>query len=547
MSVDRPWTRHYDAGVPLDIDVPDIRVCDLLDRVAEQHGSAVALSYYEHEMTWNELRAQADAFACALRAHGLRAGDRLMLLLPNIPQAVIGLHGALRAGALVALADPLASADDIAHKVTDCAPRFVLTIRPVLGALLDAGVPGGRIIVTRMRDYLPPLRGAFVSLFDRRGALAAAQQPDLLWMREMMTASSTLPPDTSGAPSPPAADGPAVLAYTGGTTGLPRAVTLTHRGLVANTVQVRALFTDARQGEEVILAAVPFSHSFGLACIHLAMELGARLVLVPRFKSHDVLRLIARHRPTLFPGVPAMYVSLVNHPLVRRYPLGSIRACISGSTPLPVEVREAFERLTKGRLVEGYGLTEAGPVTHANPLKQTGKGACIGLPLPGTDARIIDPSTGAALPAGQVGELEVRGPQVMAGYWAREEDTRAALRDGWLRTGDLATMDEDGFFRVIGRVRDCIRIGEHEIYPRDVEEVLYEHPKVREAAVVGVLDHDRVVLRAHVVLRHGERANASEIITFCRGRLSPWKVPSLVKFERLLPRSAIGKVLRRLL
>jgi long-chain acyl-CoA synthetase len=462
-----------------------------------------------------------------------------MLLLPNIPQAVICLYGTLKAGGVAVLSDPLAAADAVAEKVRDCRPRFVVVVRPVLPALLDARVPVEKLILTRVRDYLPTLRGAFVSLFDRKGSVVASRIPNLVYMRDMLR-------DGQGNRPSPAPHPLAVLAYTSGTVGRPRAVMLTHRNLVANTLQVRLLYVDAQEGRETLLAAVPFAHSFGLSAMSLAVSLAGNMLLMPRFKSHDALQLISRHRPTLFPGVPAMYVSLVNHPLVKQFHLGSIRACVSGAAPLAVEVREAFERLTKGRLVEGYGLTEASPVTHANPLRGAGRPATIGVPLPGTDARIVD-AAGGELRPGQIGELEVRGPQVMAGYWEREEETRAVLHDGWLRTGDLATMDEDGYFQVICRKQEVIHIGGRVVYPRDVEEVLYEHPKVREAAVIGVLVEGQVALRAHVVLRFAERATESEIVDFCRHRLSPWKVPEVVKFERQLPRSAVGKILRRLL
>ena len=549
MTRRRPWLSHYDPGVPADIHAPEGLLGDRVGEAARRWPDRVALTYYEYDLTYAELATQVNAFGRALFAKGLRPGERVMLALPNIPQAVIAFYGALEAGAVVALCDPLSPADDIAYKVRDCSPRFIVTIRPVLPALLEAGVPAAQVVVTRMRDYLPTMRGAFVSLFDRRGAMTAARAADLLWMRDLIQDALSQATEvgraevSSPAPSPEAV---AVLAYTSGTSMRPRAVMLTHRGVIANTEQTRLLLTDAEEGREVVLAAVPLSHSFGLSFMNLGLSLGARLLLVPRFKSSDVLSLIGRHRPTIFPGVPAMYVSLVNHPRVKTYALGSIRACVSGGTPLPVEVREAFERLTKGRVIEGYGLTEAGPVTHANPFNAP-RPASIGVPLPSTDARVVDPSSGAEREVGEIGELEVRGPQLMAGYWNRDDETRQAFRDGWLRTGDLATMDADGYFQVLGRACDVIRIDGHDVYPRDVEEVLFEHPRIREAAVTGVFSDGGVVLRAHVVPRYGERLRATEVIEFCAGRLSPWKVPTLVKIEKALPRTSAGKVQRRLL
>lgn len=541
MKLTRDWYAAYDPGVPYEIDIPHIPLHLPLELAAQRYARRTALVFYECAMSYRDLLGQVNAFACVLQERGLQAGDRVMLSLPNIPQAVICFYGAIKAGGIAVLSDPLAEPHDVMARLRDCRPAFVVTVRPLLPTLLNANA-GCCLILTRVRDYLPRLRGALVSLFDQKGALEALRHPDVLRLGELLRTFRGRVPRTVDCGDV------AVLAYTSGTVGPSRAVMLTHQNLVANTLQVRALLTnEVREGQEVLLAAVPFWHSYGLTCLNLSMALAGSLILVPRFRAHQTLRLIAKHRPTLFPGVPAMYMALCNHPLVRRYPMGSIRACISGAAPLAIEVREAFERLTRGRLVEGYGLTEAGPVTHANPLGGKGKPASIGVPLPSTDARIVDAVTGQELPVGQIGELAVRGPQVMKGYWGRDEDTQAVLRDGWLHTGDLATVDADGFFQVICRKQEVIRVGDRDVYPRDVEEVLFEHPAVRDAAVVGVLMEGRVLLRAHVVLRYGERGNAQDIIDFCCGRLSPWKVPSLIKFERRLPRSGAGKLLRRLL
>lgn len=543
MSRDQPWHAHYDPGVPTDIEVPDIPLYAFLEKSAARFPKTTALGFFECEISYRDLLSQVDAFACALHKQGLAPRDRVMLLLPNIPQAVICFYGTLKAGGIAVLSDPLAPAEEIAERVRDCRPRFVVTIRPVLSSLMESRAEMGTLILTRVRDYLPRLRGALVSLFDRTDASAANHFPGAVSLSNLLAASNGEVPRSPDASS----EDVAILAYTSGTVGPSRAVMLTHRNLVANTLQVCALYHDAQPGREIVLAAVPFSHSYGLTCMNLSVALAGRLLLLPRFKTQHALQVIAKYRPTLFPGVPSMYVSLCSHPLVRQYPLASIRACISGAAPLAVEVREAFERLTKGRLVEGYGLTEAGPVTHANPLAGGGKPATIGIPLPGTAARIVHTDTGIDLGVGQIGELLVKGPQVMKGYWDRERETSAVLRNGWLHTGDLATMDSDGFFQVICRRQDVIRVGGHDVYPRDVEEVLYEHPAVRDAAVVGVLIDGEVMLRAHVVLRFGERGHAQQIVDFCRDRLSPWKVPAVVKFEKQLPRSAVGKVLRRLL
>jgi long-chain acyl-CoA synthetase len=322
---------------------------------------------------------------------------------------------------------------------------------------------------------------------------------------------------------------------------------LTHRNLVANAVQTRAWIADLREGQERFLGVVPFSHSYGLTtCLNLSILSGSAVVLVPTFDTKTTLKSMRRHHPTLFPGVPSIYAAINEYPDVRDYEIACTKACISGSSPLPIEVQEGFEKLTKGRLVEGYGLTEASPVTHANPLFGKRKIGTIGIPLPSTDARIVHPRTGKELKPGKIGELVIRGPQVMQGYWRRHEETQEVLRGGWLHTGDLAQMDGEGYFRIINRIRDLIQVGVHQVYPRDVEEVLYEHPSVQEAAAIGLPGSDgRSQVCVHVVLRPNHQATVGEIIAFCQQRLRSYQVPRKVRFREQMPRSFVGKVLRQ--
>ena len=400
------------------------------------------------------------------------------------------------------------------------------------------------VILTNVKTYLPWLRRTVFRLTRERQEghrLPAYEAEKVLWWERLMRRT---PGDFEPVPVIP--DDLAVLLYTGGTTGAPKGVMLSHRNLVANVVQTRVWFADLRGGGETFLGVLPFSHSYGLtACLNVAILGGSAVVLLPTFDTEAVLKAVRRYQPTLFPGVPAMYGAINEFPKVRGYELASVKACISGASPLPIEVQEGFEKLTKGRLVEGYGLTEASPVTHANPLFGLRKVGCIGIPLPSTDARIVHPRTGRELKSGVVGELVIRGPQVMQGYWRRPEETEEALRDGWLHTGDLAEMDGDGYFRIINRIRDLIPVGRRQIYPRDVEEVLYEHPSVQEAAAIGAPGADgRGEVRVHIVLRPGHQATAEEIIAFCQGRLRPSQVPRQVRFREQMPRSFVGKVLR---
>jgi long-chain acyl-CoA synthetase len=345
----------------------------------------------------------------------------------------------------------------------------------------------------------------------------------------------------------------ALLQYTGGTTGIPKGVVLSHRNLVGNVWQCRHWMPSLRAGEEVFLGVLPFFHVYGMsACQNLAVAVGASLVLLPRFQVAEVMKTITRERVTVFPGIPAMYQAINNHQPTGRDNLRSVKLCISGAGPLPSSVQEQFESLTGARLVEGYGLTEAAPVTHANPI-DGGTGSrrqrSIGLPLPDTEARIMDMETGEReLPVGEIGELAVRGPQVMRGYWMQEDETKKILRNGWLFTGDLARMDADGFFYIVDRKKDMIKSGGENVYPREVDEVLLRHPKVRDAVVVGLPRGLRgELIKAYVVLKEGEQATAAEILEHCRQDLAKFKVPKRVEFRKELPKTLVGKVLRRVL
>jgi long-chain acyl-CoA synthetase len=414
-----------------------------------------------------------------------------------------------------------------------------------------AGTPLKRVIVTNIKEYFSPRRRLLFSIvreareghrFDVRGDTNAFALQDLL------THSSPESPDVDVVPADLA-----LIQYSSGTTDAPKGVMLSHANVVANTTQVRHWITDIDEGDERMLCVLPFSHSYGMtAAMNIGVSIAATLILLPTFSTREVLNVIAKYRPTLFPGVPTMYVAINNYPNVRRFGLKSIRACVSGAAPLPVEVQEAFERLTRGKLVEGYGLTEASPVTHANPIYGQRKTGTIGVPLPDTEAKIVDMDTRQDLPVGEIGELAVRGPQVMQGYWHRPEESAQVLRpatdsgQAWLFTGDLARLDADGYFQIIDRKKDMILAGALNIYPRDIEEVLYENPKVLEAAVAGVSQESgEQTVKAYVVLKKGEMATPEEFVEFCRMRLNESAVPRLVEFREQLPKTFVGKVFKR--
>jgi long-chain acyl-CoA synthetase len=543
----RPWLAHYDRGVPPTISIPPIRVDDLLTSAARRLPGRPAIDFYGRRIPYRILERDANRMAHGLSSLAIEPGDRVMLLLPNLPQLVIALFGTLKAGGVAAFSTPLSEPEELLRQIADSGARFLVTLPDLVDVAERAlkETPLERVIVTGVDEYMAPAARLRFNLRNRGGS---RRLPASGFLR-FSTLLRGRPGDRPWQPGEP--NDLAVLQYTGGTTDRPKGVMLSHRNLVANALQTRHWLPDIREGREVILDVIPFSHIYGLMSgVLLPVTIGSTMVILPRFDTREVLEAIRRRRPTLFPAVPAIYTAINDFPGVRRFNVGSIRACISGAAPLPVEVQEAFERLTHGRLVEGYGLTEASPATHANPFGGPRKPGSIGLPFPSTEAKIVDLAGGRDLPPGRVGELAVRGPQVMLGYWQDPRATRETLtRNGWLLTGDLARMDDDGYFQIVARKKEMILAGRYQVYPRDVEEVLYEHPKVREAAVVGV-QAPRIRLRrvkAYVVLRQGERASEAELMDLCRSRLESYAVPWRIEFVPELPKSFVGKVLRRIL
>ncbi|NJN17810.1 MAG: long-chain fatty acid--CoA ligase [Oscillochloris sp.] len=541
-----PWLQHYDAGVAATIDATLAPLPALLDSAAERFPTVAAISFYGRTISYAELRSEARRFAHGLLANGIARGERVALLLPNVPQAVICYYGALLAGAVVVLANPIFDSEVFSHELRDSGATTVVALS-MFYEMLEQAAPAAaiqRVIYTNLKEYLPSSQRALFTLLRQESE--GHRVPDAiagkaLWMQRMLSDADSALPELRPVD-------PAVLLYTSGTTGRPRGVLHQHRSLYANALQTSVWFSSAEPGRERVLCAIPFSHSYGMtACMNLSVALAATMILLPTFETRNVLNTIKRERPTIFPGVPPMYAALNEVRDVRKFGLSSLKGCLSGAAPLPIEVQEGFERITRARLVEGYGLTEAGPATHANPMGQPARSGFIGVPLPSTEARIVDLESGADLPPGAVGELLVRGPQLMAGYWNQPEATAEALTsDGWLRTGDVASMTPDGYFQLIERKKEMIVAGSFNIYPRDVEELLYEHPKVIDAAVVGVRGDDgNTEIKAFVVVRPGERVSEAEVFAFLRDRLHIPAMPSSIEFREALPRSFIGKLLRR--
>lgn len=563
----RPWLEHYPPGVPASLQpYPERSLYSLLEEAARRFPQAPAISFWVpgapvgKRLTYRQLLEEVERFSRALASLGVRRGDRVGLVLPNCPQFVVAAYATLRLGAVMVGTNPLYTEEELSHQLRDAGCEVVVTLdllyRKVAAVRDEAGVR--EVVVGRIPDYLPFPVNVLAPLKMRREATGHGEPwppvpagAKVRWWGELVTGSH---PEARPAEVDPRND-LAGLVYTGGTTGRSKGAMLTHFNLVANVLQGAAWFPDLQDGGEAIMCILPFFHSYGLTVgMNLGLLKAAKLILMPRFELEPTLKVIAKERPTLFPGVPRLYLAINESPSARRYDLSSIRACLSGAAPLPIAVAEKFEELTGARLVEGYGLTETSPITHANPIYGKRKAGSIGLPLPDTDCRIVDLTDWTReVPQGEAGELLVSGPQVMQGYWNRPEETAEVLKvdaEGrrWLLTGDVARMDEDGYFSIVDRKKELILVSGFNVYPTEVEQVLYRHPKVLKAAVAGVPDPTTgEAVKAYVVLREGETATADEIVAYAREHLAPYKVPQHVEFRSSLPETLVGKVLRRVL
>lgn len=558
----RPWLKFYDPNVPAHLDYPAVRLDRLLTDAAEKHPDRAALIFgarvgdrlMDRAVSYRRLEHAVNRFASGIQSLGVKKGDRVAIYLPNCPQFVIAFFGTLRAGGIVAPCNPLYAPPELEHQINDAGAEVLVTLSSAYKVVdrFRSATPLRHVIAANIKEWFPPLlRLLFTLAEEKKGGYRAEVDPARdFWFPQLLRAAA-LPPN-------PVEIGPedgACLLYTGGTTGTPKGAELLHRNLVANAVMCNA-WADARGEGECTVGALPLFHSYGMTTVmNTGVVNAGTMVLIadPRDILH-VMGSISKHQATFFPGVPTMYVAVNNHPRAKDFDLRSILACQSGAAPLPREVQEKFQALTGARLMEGFGLSEASPVTHGNPRYGENRIGTIGLPFPDTDARIVDVETGESeLPAGEIGELVIRGPQVMKGYWQQPTETANVLREHaalgpglWLHTGDIAAVDEDGYFRIVDRKKDMIICGGFNVYPRDVEEALYRHPAVKEAAVLGIPDEYRgESVKAFVVLKEGQEASAEELIAFCRENLAKYKVPRVIEFRKELPKSAVGKVLRR--
>lgn len=550
----RPWLEAYSEGTPRTVPIPRQPLQRFLESAADYLPRRKATVFFGNKLTYAQLNRRANQFAHVLHGLGVKKGERVMIVLPNMPELIVAYYGTLKMGGVVVFPNLDADAIQMVGEAKRTGAKILVTLTEF--APLAKGIRQNsnvrEVILVDLPKGVPAATYELLMARWRVSAPAESKVPEAglsgdnnrLLLSELLMDAPFEPPAVEVAN-----DALAAILFTSGTTDEPKGVCLTHENLVANAVQTRHWVSDLHYGKETFLSVVPILHSYGMtAAMNLPVTAGATMVLLPTFQPQQILEHVKSYKPTIFPGVPSMYGALKQAPQARSYGLSSIKACISGAAPLPVEVQESFEKLTQGRLVEGYGLTEASPVTHVNPLDHGRKAGSIGLPLPNTDAKIVDLATGEDLEPGQIGELLVKGPQVTPGYWQREDVTASLLQDGWLDTGDVAIMDGEGYFHIIGRTGDLIRAGEHTIYPRDVEELLYENTKVHEVAVVGIpRTADNQKVKAFVVPRPGSDLSKDELVALCRRRLAEYAVPWEIEFRDELPRSFTGKVVRRLL
>lgn len=547
----KPWLSQYPEQIRPMLQYEKKPVQSFLTEAAETYPRKIAIDFLGKEITYQELYDSALKFANYLKGLGVQKGDRVAIMLPNSPQSVISYYGVLYAGGIVVQTNPLYTERELAYQMKDSNAKVIVTL-DVIYPRVEKVIKQTyieHIIVTAIRDYLPFVKSLIYPFVQRKQYDIVADVEhggnNHLFKRVLAEAE----------PEKLAIDFDfekdiALLQYTGGTTGFPKGVMLTHKNLIANATMCDAWLYKCGKGEESVLGVLPFFHVYGMTTILiLSIMQGYKMILLPKFDPETTLKTIHKKKPTFFPGAPTIYIGLLNHPHLKDYDLSSIKACLSGASPLPYEVKRDFEQVTGGKLVEGYGLTETSPITHANFIwDQSMVKGSVGVPWPDTVSEIRSLKTGQPLPPGEIGEIVVKGPQVMKGYWQREEETAEVLKDGWLHTGDLGYMDENGYFYVVDRKKDMIIAGGYNIYPREIEEVLYEHEAIQEAVVVGVPDPYRgETVKAYIVLKENETVSKEALDKYARKYLAAYKVPKIYEFRDDLPKSAVGKILRRTL
>lgn len=547
---EKPWLKHYQTGVPENVDYENICLPDILTRTATRFPEKAALNFQGFEVTFSRLQKMVDTFAACLHGFGVKKGDSVAILLPNVIPCVAAYYASLKLGAIVVMNNPLYSDRELLHQFNDSEAVVLITLDLLANRMIDLR-PQTRIrqiIYTSIGDYLPFPKNLLFPLVGKKKGLKADVKPadDVYAWKPLLAGSGADAPEVDIA-----FDNVAQYQYTGGTTGTSKGVILSHANLSRQVQQIAAWFPNMGENQ-IMLGALPFFHVFGLTTsMNLAIYFGWNNILVPKPQAPQLLEAIKKYKATFTPLVPTMYIGMLQHPDIDKVDLTSIQGCFSGSAPLPVEVIKEFEARTGAIIVEGYGLTETSPVTHINPYGAGSKRkvGSIGIPVSDTLCRIVDISDGTTdVPLGEPGELLIQGPQVMQGYWKRPQDTAETLSGGWVHTGDIATMDEDGYFTIVDRKKDMIISGGYNIYPRDIEEVYFEHPHVQEVTAIGIPHEKRgETIKVFIVMKAGRKATEKEMISFCDGKLAKYKWPTEVEFREELPKTNVGKILKKAL
>lgn len=553
---DRPWLAHYDRGVPQTIEYPKAPLFHFLEEAARKYPDRACTIFKGAVISYKEMNERTDHMAAALVELGVKKGDRVGIFMPNTPQFVIAYFGILKAGGVVVAVNPTYPPDEVLIPVNDANIEIMFTLTKFYGVLKNVRERSKlkKIIVSNIKETLPAFTSLLFTLVKEKkeGHHVDALDHRDMWMKDLLKKHENSPrPNVEISP-----DDIALFQYSGGTTGIPKGAVALHRNVVANTLQIKSWMPSLDEGKEVVLMGIPLFHVYGMvAGMNFAMTNGASMVMVPNARDiPDVLQNISKSKATIFPGVPLLYNAINNHPDVKagKYDLSSIKACISGSAPLMRETKEQFEKLTGGKVFEGYGLSEAPTATHCNPLMGVNKTGSIGMPLPDVEVKIISLDDGETeLPQGEIGEVVLHGPQVMKGYHNMPTETSNSLRqlkDGktWLFTGDIARMDEDGYFYIVDRKKELIKPGGFQVWPREVEEAISSHPKVLEVGVGGIPDPNRgETVKAWIVVKPGETLTVDELKAYCKEHLAPYKVPTHYEFRDELPKTTVGKILRR--
>ena len=573
---DQPWKKHYQGHIPSKMDFKEIFLPDYLLKSVQNFPDKAALIFQGYVVTYKELQDMVNRFAACLKSFGIQKGDSVAILLPNTIQCVVSYYATIKLGGIVVMNNPLYAGPELEHQFNDSGAKVLITLDLLANRMIDLRPKTNitQIVYTSLADYMPfakslilrtvgktrtisnclpnipfmkkiPVLGGVKKAFSELQKLTADVQtsPDVYNWKELL---SNFEPDNSRVQLN--FEDVAMYQYTGGTTGVSKGVMLTHGNISKQLQQAAIWFPSLEDGKEVVLGALPFFHVFGLTTImNFAIYKGWTNVLVPKPQADQLLEVIHNYKPTFTPLVPTMFINMLNHPDIKATDMTSIKACFSGSAPLAVDIIHEFEKMTGAVIIEGFGMTESSPVTHMNPFDGIRKVGSVGIPVPDTECRIVDLETGEKdMPVGQPGELIVKGPQVMKGYKNRPDETEKTLRNGWLYTGDIATMDEDGYFYIVDRKKDMIISGGFNVYPRDIDEVIYEHPKVQEACSIGIPHSTRgEAVKVFIVLKENETATENEIIDFCKTRLAKYKWPVEIEFRKELPKTNVGKILRK--